>query len=151
MPNSLIQDLIFTLQPSAPIEATPIFLRAILHEKRLIYPDPVLLYGIEAFTPDFEVWFLRRERVYTSLKYSRTPAYDIVSGGVAALFAGFLGFLICEKFGFELLDSGDFYLLLFYGILLGLITRVVIFLLPTSGEGKLISDVVQFWLFFGTK
>jgi Na+/H+ antiporter NhaB len=42
------------------------------------------------------------------------PQYDIVSGGVAAIFAGFLGFLICEKFGFELLDSGDFYFLFMY-------------------------------------
>lgn len=53
--------------------------------------------------------FLRKERLYTKLKYSRSPAYDIVSGGSAALLAGFLGFLISEKFGFELVDSGDFY------------------------------------------
>jgi hypothetical protein len=52
---------------------------------------------------------LRKERLYTKLKYSRSPAYDIVSGGSAALLAGFLGFLISEKFGFELVDSGDFY------------------------------------------
>jgi hypothetical protein len=58
--------------------------------------------------------FLRYERLYTKLKYSRSPAYDIVSGGAAALFAGFLGFLISEKFGFELVDSGDFYYLFMY-------------------------------------
>jgi len=58
--------------------------------------------------------FLRSERLYTKLKYSRSPAYDIVSGGAAALFAGFLGFLISEKFGFELVDSGDFYYLFMY-------------------------------------
>ena len=46
--------------------------------------------------------FLRKEKLYTKLKYSRSPAYDIVSGGAAALFAGFLGFLVSEKFGFEL-------------------------------------------------
>jgi len=57
---------------------------------------------------------LRKEKIYTKLKYSRVPQYDIVSGGVAALFSGFLGFLICEKFGFELLDSGDFYFLFMY-------------------------------------
>ena len=58
--------------------------------------------------------FLRKERLYTKLKYSRSPAYDIVSGGAAALFAGFLGFLVSEKFGFELVDSGDFYFLTMY-------------------------------------
>lgn len=58
--------------------------------------------------------FLRKEKLYTKLKYSRSPAYDIVSGGAAALFAGFLGFLVSEKFGFELVDSGDFYFLTMY-------------------------------------
>jgi hypothetical protein len=58
--------------------------------------------------------FLRQERLYTKLKYSRSPAFDIVSGGAAALLAGFLGFLISEKFGFELVDSGDFYYLFMY-------------------------------------
>ena len=58
--------------------------------------------------------FLRKERLYTKLKYSRTPAYDIVSGGAAALLADFIGFLISEKFGFELVDSGDFYFAFMY-------------------------------------
>jgi len=63
--------------------------------------------------------FLRKERLYTKLKYSRTPAYDIVSGGSAALLSAFLGFLITEKFGFELVDSGDFYYLLMYLVFIG--------------------------------
>merc|ERR1712078_898438 len=58
--------------------------------------------------------FLRKERLYTKLKYSRSPAYYIVSGGAAAILAGFIGFLISEKFGFELVDSGDFYYLFMY-------------------------------------
>ena len=58
--------------------------------------------------------FLRKERLYTKLKYSRSPAYDIVSGGAAALLAGFIGFLISEKFGYELVDSGDFYYAFMY-------------------------------------
>lgn len=62
----------------------------------------------------FNINFLRKEKIYTKLKYSRCPQYDIVSGGVAALFSGFLGFLICEKFGLELLDSGDFYVFFMY-------------------------------------
>jgi hypothetical protein len=62
--------------------------------------------------------FLRKERLYTKLKYSRSPAYDIVSGGAAALLAGFIGFLIQEKYGFELVDSGDFYYLFMYLVFL---------------------------------
>jgi hypothetical protein len=58
--------------------------------------------------------FIRKERLYTRLKYSRSPTYDIVSGGSAALLAAFLGFLISEKYGFELVDSGDFYYLFMY-------------------------------------
>ena len=68
------------------------------------------------FTIDnfFDINFLRKERIYTKLKYSRCPQYDIVAGGWAALFAGLLGFLITEKFGIELVDGGDFYTLLMY-------------------------------------
>lgn len=62
----------------------------------------------------FDINFLRKERIYTKLKYSRVPQYDIVSGGAAALFAAFIGFLISEKFGFELPDSGDFYFIFMY-------------------------------------
>jgi len=62
--------------------------------------------------------FLRKERLYTKLKYSRSPAYDIVSGGAAALLAGFIGFLISEKFGYELVDSGDFYYAFMYLVFL---------------------------------
>ena len=56
----------------------------------------------------FDINFLRKEKIYTKLKYSRVPQYDAVSGGSAAILAGFLGYLITEKFGLELLDSGDF-------------------------------------------
>lgn len=61
---------------------------------------------------------LRIEFLYTKLKYSRSPAYDIVSGGAAAIFAGLLGFLVSEKFGIELVDSGDFYYLFMYLVFL---------------------------------
>jgi hypothetical protein len=66
---------------------------------------------------------LRKERSYTKLKYSRSPSYDIVSGGSAALLAGLLGFLISEKFGMELVDSGDFYYLFMYLVFLSLSVR----------------------------
>jgi hypothetical protein len=42
----------------------------------------------------------------------------MVSGGIAALLAGFIGFLVCEKFGLELLDSGDFYIAFMYAVFL---------------------------------
>ncbi len=57
---------------------------------------------------------LKKEKRYTKLKYSRVPQVDIVSGGVASLLAGLLGFLVTEKVGFELIDSGDFYILVVY-------------------------------------
>jgi hypothetical protein len=75
---------------------------------------------------------LRKEWLYTKLKYSRSPAYDIVSGGIAALLAGLLGFLVTEKFGFEMLDSGDFYYALMYLIFLGFSIRPLIFMLTAS-------------------
>jgi hypothetical protein len=77
-------------------------------DKKLSPSSPIFL------TENINVNFLRKERLYTKLKYSRSPAYDIVSGGSAAILAGFLGFLISEKFGFELVDSGDFYYLFMY-------------------------------------
>jgi hypothetical protein len=63
-----------------------------------------------------DCYFLKKEKLYTKLKYSRSPQYDIVSGGVAAIFSAFIGFLISEKFGIELVDSGDFYILFMYTV-----------------------------------
>lgn len=71
--------------------------------------------GIDSHT---DLNILRKERVYTKLKYSRTPAYDIVSGGAASFFSGLLGFLASEKFGLELVDSGDFYYIVMYAVFL---------------------------------
>lgn len=69
---------------------------------------------------------LVKEKLYTKLKYSRCPQYDIVSGGFAALFAGFIGFLISEKFGIELVDSGDFYIALMYAVIASCAVRPLI-------------------------
>ena len=87
---------------------------------------------------EFNLNFLRKERLYTKLKYSRCPQYDIVSGGWAALFAGLIGFLISEKFGIELVDSGDFYNALMYGIFLVFALRPIIRIL---GKGFSLSDL----------
>ena len=85
------------------------------------YLSPITLKTAPNYFPFFfkaNINFLRKEKIYTKLKYSRCPQYDMVSGGLAALFSAFLGFLIAEKFGLELLDSGDFYILLMYVIFL---------------------------------
>ena len=71
----------------------------------------------------FDINFLKKERLYTKLKYSRSPAYDIVSGGAAALLSAFIGFLISEKFGIELVDSGDFYIVWMYIVFIALACR----------------------------
>jgi len=61
--------------------------------------------------------------MYTKLKYSRCPQYDIISGGCGAFLAAFLAFLVTEKFGIELVDSGDFYIALMYGVFICLAIR----------------------------
>lgn len=86
--------------------------------------------------------FLRKEKLYTKLKYSRSPAYDIVSGGAAALFAGFLGFLVSEKFGFELVDSGDFYFLTMYIVFICFSVRP---LLTTCEPNKSLWTVISLY------
>ena len=90
----------------------------------------------------FDVNFLKREKLYTKLKYSRSPAYDIVSGGVAALFSGFIGFLISEKFGIELVDSGDFYTFFMYLVFIGFSLRPLV---------KIMSKETSTWLFISPK
>ena len=92
--------------------------RKIYFSLAYISNKPSLNNNVDAIFNLTNVNFLRRERLYTKLKYSRSPAYDIVSGGAAALLAGFLGFLVSEKYGFELVDSGDFYYLFMYIVFL---------------------------------
>lgn len=62
----------------------------------------------------FTIYFLKKEVYYTKLKYSRVPQFDTSSGAVASFLSGMYGFLVCEKFGFELLDSGDFLFFVVY-------------------------------------
>ena len=90
----------------------------------------------------FDINFLKKEKLYTKLKYSRSPAYDIVSGGVAAIFAGFLGFLISEKFGMELVDSGDFYMFFMYCVFIAFSLRPLL---------KILSKENTLWHFFSYK
>lgn len=98
----------------------------------------------------FDINFLKKERIYTKLKYSRVPQYDIVSGGAAALLGGFLGFLITEKFGFELADSGDFYFLFMYLVFLFFSLRLFLKMM----DGKKFSwnafSLKWFFTFYGS-
>jgi hypothetical protein len=89
--------------------------------------------------------FIKKERLYTKLKYSRSPAYDIVSGGAAALLAGFLGFLISEKYGFELVDSGDFYYFFMYAVFFSFSLRP---LLTSMNNMTTLSDLFSIKYFF---
>lgn len=93
--------------------------------------------------------FLRKERLYTKLKYSRSPAYDIVSGGAAALLAAFLGFLITEKYGFELLDSGDFYYMFMYFVFFSFSIKPVV-LMTNAQESWIqiisINPLIRFYI-----
>ena len=84
-------------------------------------------YTFNSMSRILNINFLRKERLYTKLKYSRSPAYDIVSGGSAALLSGFIGFLVSEKFGFELVDSGDFYYLFMYLVFISFSLRPLVF------------------------
>ena len=92
--------------------------------------------------------FLRKERLYTKLKYSRSPAYDIVSGGSAALLAAFLGFLISEKYGFELVDSGDFYYLFMYIVFLSFSVRPIVHTLNSKDSWFSILSIKPLIVYF---
>lgn len=105
----------------------------------------------------FNIHFLRKERLYTKLKYSRCPQYDIVGGGWAALFAGLLGFLISEKFGIELVDSGDFYNALMYAIFGAFAVRPLVKIIDKTFQLKdllllpLLIDYLMLMLTLSTK
>ena len=66
------------------------------------------------FSDTFTVYFLTKEVFYTKLKYSRVPQFDTSSGAVASFLSGLFGFMVCERFGFELIDSGDFLFFILY-------------------------------------
>lgn len=93
-------------------------------------------------TRPFTFNFIRKESFYTKLKYSRVPQFDTSSGAVASLLSGFYGFLVCEKFGFELIDSADFLFMLVY--LLALLSVLSCFLKMFDGWFKLY-DVFYSW------
>lgn len=106
-------------------------------------PSPITpVFRTDTLRKLFDIHFIKKEKIYTKLKYSRVPQYDIVSGGVAAFAAAFIGFLITEKFGFELLDSGDFYYLFMYGVFVSFFIKLLL---------KLINNYVLDWNVFSYK
>ena len=66
------------------------------------------------FNTNYKIYFIRKEYYYTKLKYSRVPQFDVSSGASASFMSGFYGYLICEKCGFELIDSADFLFFILY-------------------------------------
>lgn len=98
---------------------------------------------------DCNIYIIKKERIYTKLKYSRVPQFDIASGAIASLVAALFGFMVTEKFGFELLDSGDFYTVIMYLIFVILIIKNVANLIDSSDNKlKLLSlkNVLDFYL-----
>lgn len=94
--------------------------------------------------------FLRKERLYTKLKYSRSPAYDMVSGGTAALLAAFVGFLVSEKYGFELVDSGDFYYLFMYIVFLAFSIKPLLTVISYQDSFSKIISLKPLFTFYTT-
>lgn len=100
------------------------------------------------FSSESDINFLRKECVYTKLKYSRSPQYDAVSGGLAVLFAAFVGFLISEKFGIELVDSGDFFIGFMYLVFLGFIGRLLVIVSSDVSTPRLVFSCRHNFIFF---
>ena len=94
------------------------------------------------------IFFLKKERYYTKLKYSRVPQFDTASGGVASLFAALLGFLITEKFGWELIDSGDFYTVFMYIIFICLVVKIIIKLNEMDSNSFKLFSILNSFLYF---
>ena len=129
---------------TAPINLTLHQTKLVSYQQQSLSTHDVLVRE-SSRTAFFDINFLRKEKLYTKLKYSRCPQYDIVSGGFAALLAGFVGFLISEKFGIELVDSGDFYIVFMYAVFLVFSLRPL--LLSYSKHGTLYNPISLKYLF----
>lgn len=83
-------------------------------------------------TANFSIYFLKKEIFYTKLKYSRVPQFDTSAGAVASFLSGMYGFMVCEKFGFELIDSGDFLFVVMYLAVLSFIVASFVSIVNTT-------------------
>jgi hypothetical protein len=83
-------------------------------------------------TQPFNIYFFKKEIFYTKLKYSRVPQFDTSAGAVASFLSGMYGFMVCEKFGFELLDSGDFLFVVIYLVVFSLVVTALVGVFNTT-------------------
>lgn len=81
---------------------------------------------------------------HNKLKYTRTPSFDIVSSGIAALFSAFLGAMICDKFGMELLDSADFFIIYIFCISILLPLNAILSVVTLTDE--LYTPFIKPWI-----
>lgn len=88
----------------------------------------------QKLTNYYFLYFLKHEPFYTKLKYSRVPQFDTSSGAAASFLSGMYGFLVCEKFGFELIDSGDFLYLIIYIVLYYFLGSLLLQILNNSSN-----------------
>jgi len=96
------------------------------------------------FATNFRIFFIRKEFFYTKLKYSRVPQFDTSSGASASFLSGLYGFMVCEKFGFELIDSGDFLFMAMYIFAFALIvTNLVSIFNGSSALTRALADVFK--------
>ena len=109
---------------------------------RRTYKPSHLTYSSNEYT----IYFLTKEVFYTKLKYSRVPQFDTSSGAVASFLSGLFGFMVCERFGFELLDSGDFLFLIIYFISFCFLVSLLIGIMGASNNWG--SDFYNFCLSF---
>lgn len=156
-PQHLILDHAFLQNQKSQNTWATLYIKQISRDSKLINPSKAdakaSLSSTQAPhvafpTTLFDVNFLRKDKLYTKLKYSRCPQYDIVSGGWAALFAGLVGFLISEKFGIELVDSGDFYTVFMYGVFLCFSTRPLLRILDKNSTWTQIFTLKSLFQFF---
>ena len=156
-PQHLILDHAFLQNQKSQNTWATLYVKQISRDKNLIDSSladrrvssfKVQTSGVPFPTALFDVNFLRKDKLYTKLKYSRCPQYDIVSGGWAALFAGLVGFLISEKFGIELVDSGDFYTVFMYGVFLCFSTRPLLRILDKNSTWTQIFTLRSLLQFF---
>ena len=158
-PQHLVLDHSFTTNTKTYNNWSTLYVKQIAHDRQLVTSssnEQLYLSNPKenknlpfSSTTLFDVNFLRKDKLYTKLKYSRCPQYDIVSGGWAALFAGLVGFLISEKFGIELVDSGDFYTVFMYGVFLCFSTRPLLRILDKNSTWTQVftlKSLLQFFL-----
>nr|ACX30981.1 hypothetical protein [Moneuplotes crassus] len=94
------------------------------------------------FSSDYTIYFLTKEVFYTKLKYSRVPQFDTSAGAAASFLSGLFGFMVCERFGFELLDSGDFLFAVSY--LIAIIFLISLLVEIANAYNNWGSDLINF-------